>query len=276
MDAPSTRSSSTRPRRAACRRSAQQRDHDHVSVRHRAEWAHERQQTVDPQRLVPPTSIGDCSENQNTTSHRHLLNSSTTKPSPPGVQFTIQLGGVTNPTAPGSPDPHRPDHLGPRHRSTGTFTDAATNQISQPVVTPAQQPRARARARSRIRSRSRHRRLGACPTLANSVITITFPSGTGLRPPNVSSSSILTPAANHSIGDCSENQRTPSPQPASILQQRDRRRRRTTHHPARRRHQPSDHGDPRRLTVQTTSDPTSVNSGPYNIGVSNGDQRHGR
>ena len=153
-----------------------------------------------------------------------------------------------------------PDHLGHRPPVTASFTVAATNQISQPVVSLSNA--APAPARSRIPSTFTTSSTGGLSTLANSAITITFPSGTGLTNVNSSSDPHRRQPEHRGLLGQPEHPHRDLP----ILQQRNRRRRRTPHRrssAASPTHRPR---APRRCLVQTTSDPTSVTSGPYNIG----------
>ena len=200
-------------------------------------------------------SIGDCSENQNTlTATCQFFNSEAVAA---GAQLTIQLGGVTNPGS-GSQTLMVQTTSDPTSVN-GTFTDAATNQISQPVVTLSNASAGAGAVAYSVTFTTSS--TGGLSTLANSVITITFPSGTGLT--NVSSSSILN-AGNQSIGDCSENQNTLTATCQFFNNE-------TVAAGARLTIElggvtnPATTGS-KTLSVQTTSDPTSVNSGPYNIG----------
>ena len=150
------------------------------------------------------TSIGDCSENQNTlTATCQFFNNETVAA---GAQLTVQLGGVANPP---QPPPGSLQLLTVKTSSDTTpvsasFPVAANNPITKLSVTNSS-PTDAAGARTVYSIEFDTSSTGGMSTLANSAITITFPSGTGLT--NVSSSQIQN-ANGASIGDCSENQNT--------------------------------------------------------------------
>ena len=145
------------------------------------------------------TNIGDCSESQpNLTATCQFFSNETVGASTP---LTIQLGGVTNTTNTGTQNlsAQTTSDTSPQSAS---FPVVANNPITKPSVTNTA-PTDAAGARTVYSITFDTSTTGGMSTLANSAITITFPSGTDLT--NVNSSEILT-ANNTNIGDCSESQ----------------------------------------------------------------------
>ncbi len=205
-------------------------------------------------------NIGDCSLNQtNLTATCEFFSNETVAA---GAPLTVVLGGIANP--PVNPTGGQTQSLTVQTTSDTTpvsasFPVVANNPISQPVVSLSNAaPGAGAITYSVAFTTSS---TGSMSTIANSAITVTFPSGTGLT--NVNSSQILT-AGNQNIGDCSFNQTNltatceffsnetvAAGAPLTVVLGG------ITN--------PSTTGS-KTLTVQTTSDPTSAPSGQYNIG----------
>ena len=205
-------------------------------------------------------NIGSCSLNQtNLTANCGFFSNETVAA---GAPLTVVLGGVTNP--PVNPNGGQTQSLMVQTTSdtspvSASFPVAPNNRISQPVVSLSNAaPGAGAITYSVAFTTSS---TGGLSTLANSAITITFPTGTGLT--NVNSSQILT-ATNQNIGSCSLNQTNLTATcgffsnetvgagaPLTVVLGG------VTNPPT---------AGPRTLMVQTTSDPTSVTSGQYNIG----------
>ena len=200
-------------------------------------------------------NVGDCSLNQNTLTATCEFFSNETVAA--GVPLTVQLGGVTNPGS--GAQTLKVQTTSDPTSVNGGFTDAANNQISQPVVSLSNAaPGAGAVTYSVTFTTSS---TGGLSTAANSAITITFPSGTGLT--NVNSSQILT-ASNQNIGDCSLNQNTLTATCEFFSNE-------TVAAGARLTVQLGGVANPattgaKTLSAQTTSDPTSVNSSQYTIG----------
>ena len=150
------------------------------------------------------TDIGSCSLNQTTLTATCQFFSNETVGA--GSPLTVQLGGVTNPPALASG--------GEQSLSVQTTSDPTSVNASYPVVAnhaitnvsvTNTAPTDAATARTVYSIGFTTSSTGAMSTLANSAITITFPSGTGFS--NVNSSQILT-ANNTNIGSCSLNQTT--------------------------------------------------------------------
>ncbi len=204
-------------------------------------------------------NIGSCSLSQaNLTATCGFFGNETVAA---GAPLTVQLGGVANP--PVNPTGGQTQSLMVQTTSDTTpvsasFPVVANNRISQPSVSLSNAaPGAAAITYSVAFTTSS---TGAMSTLANSAITITFPSGTGLA--NVNSSQILSGGQN--IGACSLNQanltatcgffgnETVAAGAPLTVQLGG-----VTNPPT---------TGPETLLVQTTSDPTPVASGQINIG----------
>ncbi len=152
--------------------------------------------------LASNQNIGDCSVNQaNLTATCAFFSNETVGA---GSPLTIQLGGVANP-------PVNPTGAPTQSLTVQTTSDPTAVAASFPVVTnnpitklsvTNSSPTDAAGARTVYSIEFDTSTTGGMSTLANSAITITFPSGTGLT--NVNSSQIL--AGNQNIGDCSVNQ----------------------------------------------------------------------
>jgi hypothetical protein len=142
---------------------------------------------------------------------------------------------------------------------SASFPVVANNRISQPEVSLSNAaPGAAAITYSVAFTTSS---TGSMSTLANSAITITFPSGTGLT--NVNSSQILTAGAQN-IGSCSLNQNALTATCAFFANETVAAGAALTVRLGAVTN-PSTAGS-KTLSVQTTSDPTSATSGQYNIG----------
>jgi IPT/TIG domain len=205
------------------------------------------------------TNIGSCSVSQaNLTATCEFFNNETVEADTP---LTVELGGVTNP--PLNPTGGEPLHIQTTSDitpATGEFPVVSNNPVTNVSVTNTA-PTDAAAARTVYSITFDTSSTGSMSTLANSSITITFPSGTVLS--NVNSSQILT-ADNTNIGSCSVSQAnltatceffnnetvdadTPlTVQVGGVVN-------------------PSTVGA-ETLSVQTTSDSTSVTSAQYTIG----------
>ena len=202
------------------------------------------------------TSIGSCSLNQaNLTAICGFSGNQTVGN---GTALTVQLGGVTNTTNTGTQTLSVQTSSDPT-QVNGNYPVVANNAISQPSVTLSNTAVGATGVTYSVAFNTSS--TGALSTLANSAITVTFPSGTALN--NVNSSQILT-ANNTNIGSCSINQvnltatcgfsgnqtvGTGTPLTVKLGNVTN----------------PSSNVT-ETLSVQTTSDPTPVASGRYNIG----------
>ena len=145
------------------------------------------------------TNIGSCSLSQaNLTATCQFFSNETVAA---GAALTVQLGGVANTTGVGS-QTLSVQTTSDTTLATGTFAVVANNLITQLSVTNAS-PTDAASGRTVYSVTFDTSSTGGMSTLANSAITIMFPSGTSLS--NVNSSEILT-ANNTNIGSCSLSQ----------------------------------------------------------------------
>ncbi len=202
------------------------------------------------------TNIGDCSLNQNNLTATCTFFSNETVGA--GSPLTIQLGGVTNTTSTGSKTLSVQTSSDPTSVN-GSFPVVAKNAISSPAVALSSSAPGAAGVTYAISFTTSP--TGALATLANSAITITFPTGTVLS--SVNSSEILT-ANNTNIGDCSLNQNNLTATCTFFSNE-------TVGNNTMLTVQLGGVTNPassatETLSAQTTSDPTPVASGQYNIG----------
>ena len=202
------------------------------------------------------TNIGDCSLNQNNLTATCTFFSNETVGA--GSPLTIQLGGVTNTTSTGSKTLSVQTSSDPTSVN-GSFPVVAKNAISSPAVALSSSAPGAAGVTYAISFTTSP--TGALATLANSAITITFPTGTVLS--NVNSSEILT-ANNTNIGDCSLNQNNLTATCTFFSNETVGNNTMLTVQLGGVTNPASSASET--LSAQTTSDPTAVASGQYNIG----------